>query len=179
MNEHVDPDNVQTGMARGPGKPRAFRWNGKAIALAALLAAGAAWRLFDFGKVDAQVRQAKGAYAEALADYRESTLKAVQDVEDAFMRLAQTRLRTEELEQEVSALNRARDLSEKAYRAGSITLTDVLDADRQLPVSRDALDASKADAARAAVRAFSAMGGGWDAPQPIARAEPARSPGTN
>jgi NodT family efflux transporter outer membrane factor (OMF) lipoprotein len=138
--------------------------------------AGFSWRLFDFGKVDAEVKRAEGAYAEALAEYRESTLKAVQDVEDAFMSLIQTQLRAEELEQEVSALTRARDLSESAYRAGSITLTDVLDADRQLLVSRDALDASKADAARAAVRAFRAMGGGWDAPRSIARAEAATSP---
>jgi len=141
--------------------------------------AGFSWRLFDFGKVDAQVKQAKGAYAEALAEYRESTLKAVQDVEDAFMALVQTELRTEELKQEVAALIRARDLSEKAYRAGSITLTDVLDADRQLLVSRDALDASRTDAARAAVRAFRAMGGGWNAPQSIAQAEADHLSGVN
>jgi NodT family efflux transporter outer membrane factor (OMF) lipoprotein len=139
-------------------------------------AAGFSWRLFDFGKVDAEVKRATGAYAEALAEYRQSTLKALQDVEDAFMTLVQTEFRTEELRHEVSALTRARDLSEKAYRAGSITLTDVLDADRQLLVSRDALDASKADAARAAVRTFRAMGGGWDAPPPIAQAQAASVP---
>jgi NodT family efflux transporter outer membrane factor (OMF) lipoprotein len=134
-------------------------------------AAGFSWRLFDFGKIDAEVAQAKGAHAQALAEYRESTLKAVEDVEDAFMALVQTELRSEELKQEVFALTRARDLSEKAYRAGSITLTDVLDADRQLLVSRDELDASRTDAARAAVRAFRAMGGGWDAPRPVAQAQ--------
>jgi outer membrane protein TolC len=65
---------------------------------------------------------------------------------------------------------KSRDLSEKAYRAGSITLTDVLDADRQLLASRDDLDATKADAARAAVRTFRSLGGGWDAPhQQVAR----------
>ncbi|YCA76746.1 efflux transporter outer membrane subunit [Cupriavidus sp. JZ107] len=141
--------------------------------------AGFSWRLFDFGKVDAEVKRAEGAYAEALAEYRESTLKAVQDVEDAFMTLVQTELRTDELKQEVFALTRARDLSEKAYRAGAIALTDVLDADRQLLVSRDALDASKADAARAAVRAFRAMGGGWDAPQPVVHAEAITPLGAN
>ncbi|CAM2157795.1 Efflux transporter outer membrane subunit [Pararobbsia alpina] len=127
------------------------------------------WRLFDFGKVDAEVKNARGSYAEALADYREAALKATEDVEDAFMTLSQTELRTQELEQEVAALTRARDLSEKAYRAGSITLTDVLDADRQLLDSRDDLDATKADAARAAVRTFRALGGGWDAPQQLAQ----------
>ncbi|WP_070106157.1 efflux transporter outer membrane subunit [Burkholderia plantarii] len=124
------------------------------------------WRLFDFGKVDAEVRQARGANAEALAQYRAAALKATQDVEDAFVTLAQTELRGGELGQEVTALTRARDLSEKAYRAGSITLTDVLDADRQLLVARDDLDATQADAARAAVRTFRALGGGWDAPRP-------------
>ncbi|KAA0180548.1 TolC family protein [Cupriavidus gilardii] len=146
----------------------------KSASLQSLGTVGFSWRLFDFGKVDAEVKQAEGAYAEALAEYRESTLKAVQDVEDALMTLVQTELRTDELQQEVSALTRVRDLSERAYRAGSITLTDVLDADRQLLVSRDALDASKADAARAAVRAFRAMGGGWDATQPLAQAQAVR-----
>jgi NodT family efflux transporter outer membrane factor (OMF) lipoprotein len=129
------------------------------------------WRLFDFGKVDAEVKEARGAYAEALADYKEAALKATEDVENAFMTLTQTELRTQELQQEVDALSRARDLSEKAYRAGSITLTDVLDADRLLLISRDDLDATKADAARAAVRTFRSLGGGWDAPQQLAQAK--------
>ncbi|BBP99539.1 RND transporter [Burkholderia sp. SFA1] len=123
------------------------------------------WRLFDFGRVDAEVKNARGAYAEALAQYREAALKAAEDVENAFMTLSQTELRAQEIQQEVDALMRARSLSEKAYRAGSITLTDVLDADRQLLVARNDLDATRADVARAAVRTFRALGGGWDAPQ--------------
>ncbi|RFU49160.1 efflux transporter outer membrane subunit [Paraburkholderia sp. DHOC27] len=128
------------------------------------------WRLFDFGKVDAEVRNARGAHAEALAQYKEAALKATEDVEDAFMALSQTEIQAQELQQEVDSLTKARDLSEKAYRAGSITLTDVLDADRLLLVSRDELDATRADAARAAVRTFRALGGGWDAPQQVAQA---------
>ncbi|MGF6415887.1 efflux transporter outer membrane subunit [Paraburkholderia sp. MM5482-R1] len=123
------------------------------------------WRLFDFGKVDAEVRNARGSYAEALAQYREAALKATEDVEDALMTLSQTEIRLQEIQQEVDSLMKARDLSEKAYRAGSITLTDVLDADRQLLDARNDLDATKADAARAAVRTFRSLGGGWDAPE--------------
>ncbi|AXF08419.1 NodT family efflux transporter outer membrane factor (OMF) lipoprotein [Paraburkholderia sp. GV068] len=120
------------------------------------------WRLFDFGKVDAEVKQARGANAEALALYRQAVLKAAEDVENAFTALSQTEARRQELQDEVASLTRARDLSERAYRAGAITLTDVLDADRQLLVARDDLDSSRADAARAAVGAFRALGGGWD-----------------
>jgi NodT family efflux transporter outer membrane factor (OMF) lipoprotein len=119
------------------------------------------WRLFDFGRVDAEVRQARGANAQALAQYRLAALKAAEDVENAFMSLSQTGLRVRELQGEVAALTRARDLSQRAYEAGSIPLTDVLDADRQLLFARDDLDGTRADEARAAVRTFRALGGGW------------------
>jgi outer membrane protein TolC len=55
-------------------------------------------------------------------------------------------------------------LSQKAYQEGAIALTDVLDADRQLLVAQDQLESTRADAARAAVSTFRALGGGWEAP---------------
>jgi outer membrane protein TolC len=122
------------------------------------------WRLLDFGKIDAEVAQARGANAEALAVYRQAVLRAAEDVENSFSLLSQTEAYQSELQAQVQELVQARDLSEQAYRAGSITLTDVLDADRQLLAAQDELDASKADAARAAVVVFRALGGGWDAP---------------
>ncbi len=99
--------------------------------------------------MDAEVKQARGANAEALALYRQGGAQgAAEDVENAFTALSQTEARRQELQGEVASLTRARDLSERAYRAGAITLTDVLDADRQLLVARDDLDSSRADAAR-------------------------------
>ncbi len=95
------------------------------------------WRLFDFGKVEAEVAQARGSNAEALAVYREAVLRAAEDVENALSGLAQTEADVIELQDEVQSLVKARDLAEQAYRAGSITLTDVLDADRQLLAAQD------------------------------------------
>lgn len=127
------------------------------------------WRLFDFGKVDAEVAQAKGGNAQALAVYRQSVLKAAEDVEDSLTVLVQTQLRVSEVQEQTDALVKARDLSEQAYRAGSITLTDVLDADSQLLTSRDELDTSRANAARAAVGVYRALGGGWTPGPAIAK----------
>ncbi|SRR5579859_1985352 len=124
-------------------------------------AAGLRWRLFDFGKVDAEVEQAKGAEAEALAQYRLSVLRATEDVENAFTTLVQTETHGQELTREVAALTRARDASQAAYERGVIPLTDVLDADRQLLAAQDALAQTRADAARAAVGSYRALGGGW------------------
>ena len=119
------------------------------------------WRIFDFGKIDAEVAQAKGANAESLAIYRQAVLHAAEDVENSMMSLSQTQVRVDEIQDQVQALVKARDLSEQAYRAGSITLTDVLDADSQLLTARDELDSNRAGAARAAVGVFRALGGGW------------------
>ena len=93
---------------------------------------GLRWRLFDFGRVNAEVKQARGVNAESLIDYRLAVLKAAEDVENALASLAETEAYSVEVQAEVQSLTRSRDLSQEAYKAGSITLTDVLDADRQV-----------------------------------------------
>jgi outer membrane protein TolC len=125
------------------------------------LIAGLRWRLFDFGRVDAEVKQARGANAEALIQYRSSVLRATEDVEDAFNALAQSESRRDEIASGIVSLQRVKDLSEQSYKAGVIPLTDVLDANRQLLVAKDDLASTRESAARAAVASFRAMGGGW------------------
>jgi NodT family efflux transporter outer membrane factor (OMF) lipoprotein len=120
------------------------------------------WRLFDFGKVNAEIAQARGANAEALAVYRQAVLKAAEDVENSVTAFSQTKVLLVELDGEVASLTRARNLSELAYKAGTITLTDVLNAERQLLSARDELYSSRANLARAAVGVFRALGGGWE-----------------
>ena len=122
-------------------------------------------RLFDFGRVNAEVKQARGANAEALIDYRQAILKAAEDVENALASLSETEAYSVEVQDEVQSLTRASDLSQEAYRDGSITLTDVLDADRQLLTAQDQLAENRADAARASVVVFRSFGGGWQPPK--------------
>ena len=123
--------------------------------------AGLRWRVFDFGKVSAEVAQAKGAKAEALARYQQAVLRAAEEIENAFTALVQLEAHNQELITEVAALKRARDASQDAYEGGVIALTDVLDADRQLLAAQDELAQTRADSARSAVSTFRALGGGW------------------
>jgi NodT family efflux transporter outer membrane factor (OMF) lipoprotein len=122
---------------------------------------GLRWRLFDFGRVTAEVEQARGANAEALLQYRSSVLHAAEDVEDAFSLLVQSENRRNEILREIAELQRVRDHSEESYAAGVIALTDVLDADRQLLVAKDDLAVARESAALAAVGSYRALGGGW------------------
>jgi NodT family efflux transporter outer membrane factor (OMF) lipoprotein len=123
--------------------------------------AGLRWRLFDFGKVDAEVAQANGANVQALLEYRQTVLRAAEDVENAFTSLLQLELQAHDLENEVDALARARDASQESYLAGASSLTDVLDADRQSLAAQDEFARIRADTDRAAVTSFRALGGGW------------------
>ncbi|WP_245605087.1 efflux transporter outer membrane subunit [Sphingomonas astaxanthinifaciens] len=127
---------------------------------------GLRWRLFDFGRVDAEIRAAKGRNAEALAAYRQTVLRASQDVEDAFSTLIQQEVRAAALRDGEASLARARQTSEAAYKGGVVSLIEVLDADRRLLDARDGLIQARAAATRGAIASFRALGGGWQAPKP-------------
>lgn len=123
--------------------------------------AGLRWRLFDFGRVDAEVAQADSAHSQALLAYRQTVLRATEDVENAFMSVAQLELQIHDLDDEVGALARAREASEQSYLGGASSLTDVLDADRQSLIAQDELALARADTDRSVVVSFRALGGGW------------------
>lgn len=127
---------------------------------------GLRWRLFDFGRIDAEINAAKGSNAEALAAYRLTVLRASQDVEDAFSTLIQQEARAVALHQGQTSLERARGASLAAYKAGMVSLIEVLDADRRLLEARDGAIQAQAAAARGGVASFRALGGGWN-PQSI------------
>jgi outer membrane protein TolC len=124
---------------------------------------GLRWRLFDFGRVDAEVAAARGKNAEELAAYRLTVLRASEDVENAFSTLVKQQARAQILADGDVSLTKARASSFAAYKGGVSSLLDVLDADRRLLENRDAEVQARAAAARAAVASFRALGGGWDA----------------
>lgn len=130
---------------------------------------GLRWRLFDFGRVDAEIKAAKGRNAEALAAYRQTVLRASQDVEDAFSTLVQQEARSVMLQQGEVSLARAQQASEVAYKGGVVSLIEVLDADRRLLETRDGAVQARAAAARGAVASFRALGGGWNPPELASR----------
>ncbi len=139
---------------------------------------GLRWRLFDFGRVDAEVAQARGGEAEALAAYKGVVLRATEEVEDAFSDLTQTQARADTLQRQLGELTVARAQAEQAYEGGVISLIEVRDTDRDLLAASDQLVQARAGADRAAVAAFRALGGGWspDAPS-LARSEPPKPKG--
>jgi NodT family efflux transporter outer membrane factor (OMF) lipoprotein len=122
---------------------------------------GLRWRLFDFGRVDAEIAAARGRDAEALAAYRLAALHASEDVEDAFSALVEREDQERILATGETSLTRASAASLAAYKGGVVSLIEVLDADSRLLATRDARAQAKTEAARAAVASFRSLGGGW------------------
>jgi NodT family efflux transporter outer membrane factor (OMF) lipoprotein len=122
---------------------------------------GLRWRLFDFGRINAQIEQAKGQEAEMLAAYRLAVLRATEDVENAFSALVKREEQAAVLAQGMDSLGRARGASFSAYQKGVVSLIEVLQADENLLRASDARVQAQTESARAAVAAFRALGGGW------------------
>lgn len=123
--------------------------------------AGLRWRLFDFGRINAQINQAKGQQAERLAAYRLAVLHATEDVENAVSARVNREAQADVLTQGVNALSRARDAAFAAYQQGTVSLIEVLQADDNVLRASDARLQAQTESARAAVAVFKALGGGW------------------
>lgn len=126
---------------------------------------GLRWRLFDFGRINAQIDLAKGQEAEMLAAYRLAVLHATEDVENALSALVKREEQALALAEGVDSLGRARGASFAAYQRGVVSLIEVLQADENLLRASDARAQAQTESARAAVAAFRALGGGWQPPE--------------
>ncbi|WP_244146476.1 TolC family protein [Paraburkholderia sp. BCC1876] len=132
---------------------------------------GLRWRLFDFGRVDAEVKAARGRNAEALAAYRQSVLQASADVENAFSALAKYDQQQQILKDGENSLAQARASTSAGYRNGRNSQLDLVEADAQLQRIQEARILAQSATARSAIASFKALGGGWDA-------DPATAPQT-
>ena len=119
--------------------------------------------VLSFGRNRAAIERARGATREAVAGYRQAVLQAAAEAESSLAALQRRREQAEALEQSRVALDRARVAARTAYQAGALSLIEALDAERRLQSVEDGLATARADAARAAVSSFRALGGGWQA----------------
>ncbi len=120
--------------------------------------------VLDFGKREQQKQQAKAAYDQTVADYRQTVLSGFQEVEDnlAILRV----LKGEAAVQTAAAQAAAQSLklADNQYKAGTVSYLDVITAQTaSLSTERTRLDI---DGRRlvASAALVKALGGGWQAP---------------
>lgn len=118
--------------------------------------------IFQGGRIDAQVEQARARYEELLAGYRGRVLIAYRDVEDALTDLHD---RSDAAQSQSKAVDSAREylrLADQQFRQGIASYFLVIDAERTL-LSNE-LTSAQLTSARliATVQLIKALGAGWD-----------------
>lgn len=87
--------------------------------------------LFDAGLRQSQVELAQAQQREAMASYRDTALTAFQEVENLLVSGTSLAVQEEQLREAVTQYETTRRIAETRYKAGSISLTDVLVIQRQ------------------------------------------------
>lgn len=136
-----------------------------------LVALGIDWSFLDLGRVRARIAAADADAAGELARYRQSVLRALEETENALVRLDRARAEDAHLERAARDSGRAAELARIRFDAGAIGLLEVLDAERTRLQAEDAFAAGRTRSATGAVALFRALAGGW--PDALALREPA------
>ncbi|HEY1751814.1 MAG TPA: efflux transporter outer membrane subunit [Caulobacteraceae bacterium] len=118
--------------------------------------------VFNRGRLHAAVRQRQSQADEVIFAYRKSVLTALQDVEDALIRLRADRLRLTDLRASALAAQDQADSAAVRYHNGLTAAADVLAARQTWRTDADAEVQAEATAAQDMVALYKALGGGWD-----------------
>jgi outer membrane protein, multidrug efflux system len=131
--------------------------------------------IFAGGKTTFNLNRARAAHDEALAAYRQAYLGAIADVESSFSQIRHLRSQHESLRLARQSADKAADLVNTRYQAGTAPYLEVIEANRA------ALNAQRASTQvvgrrwLAAISLIKALGGGWTEERtlPITVADPA------
>jgi len=134
-----------------------FNWESKYF----LISPTVAWRIFDAGRIMANIHLQEANKQEAALQYRGAILKALREVEDALTGYASERVRRNHLSEELRQDQRVLELARQRYDKGLADFLIVLDAERNVLASQDAMARSEVSVATELVALYKSLGGGW------------------
>ncbi|MBS0408425.1 MAG: efflux transporter outer membrane subunit [Proteobacteria bacterium] len=129
------------------------------------IGASVAETVFDAGARKAQVRQARAAYDQAVANYRQAVLTGLGQVEDNLA--AQRVLAAEQVQRDaaLAAATQNERIVANQYNAGQVDYTAVVVAQTAALNAQQTALQNQANQLAAAVDLISALGGGWTTAQ--------------
>jgi multidrug efflux system outer membrane protein len=132
------------------------------------LTTGIVQPIFDAGRLKAGQREAEARYQQGVAEYVQTVLDALGEVESALLIRKQ---QLERREREVKFLDEARatqQVAEDRYIRGLVIYLDVLNAQITRFQAEDSLALVDLAIMRNRVALHRALGGGWAEPEPVA-----------
>lgn len=117
--------------------------------------------LFKGGQLIARVDAAKARYTELAANYAQTVLTALREVEDALVNERLLEGRYEILEDWLKEAVTAETIAQRRYRLGLEQLITVLETERRRRLAEDELNRIKGELWTCRVNLFLALGGDW------------------
>ncbi len=117
--------------------------------------------VFEGGRNKANLARSEARYDETVADYRQTILQAVREVDDAFTAITRLSQRAAAQQRTVNSATRTVELSESRYQAGVVDYFEVVDAQRtELDAEQQAVFI-QLGRHLAAISLIRALGGDW------------------
>ena len=120
------------------------------------------WRIFDAGRIRANIRVQDARQEQALAAYEKTVLLSFEDVENSLVAYAKEQIRRRSLEDAVASSQDSLHLANQLYGNGLASFINVLDAERSLYQAQDALVQSDKAVTQNLISLYKALGGGWE-----------------
>jgi NodT family efflux transporter outer membrane factor (OMF) lipoprotein len=136
------------------------------LSAANLAALNIDWSFLDRGRVKARIAASRADGNAQLAQYQQTVLLALEDVEGAYVRYARSREQDAALQKSSLDSKQAAELANVRYREGATGLLDLLDAERVELEAEDAYATSHLNSAANAVGLYRSLAGGWPQHQP-------------
>jgi multidrug efflux system outer membrane protein len=126
------------------------------------IAPSVSWEVFNMGRTRSNIAQQEALQEQSLIVYEKTVLTALQEVENALIALNKEQEHRKALVDAVAFNEKAVDLSVKLYTEGQTDFLNVLQAQRALFVTQDALAQSTQTVSTDLIALYKALGGGWD-----------------
>jgi multidrug efflux system outer membrane protein len=124
------------------------------------------WSFLDVGRVRQRIKAAGARHEAAFANYEQTVLLALEDVENALSDYSRQRRRQEHLAAAARASVLAADLASQRFEGGVSDFLAALDANRTAFEAEDLLAQSQTATATALVALYKALGAGGETPLP-------------
>jgi multidrug efflux system outer membrane protein len=122
----------------------------------------ATWPVFAAGKIVWNIKLQNALQEQALLTYQQTVLTALKEVETALVAYAKEQDHQKALATAVANNRQAVDAAMKLYVAGKTDFLNVLDAQRSLFATEDALTQSTRTLGTDLIALYKALGGGWE-----------------
>jgi NodT family efflux transporter outer membrane factor (OMF) lipoprotein len=119
------------------------------------------WPALNLGRVKARVDVSRARESEARAQYDQTVLRALEEVETSLVRYRTARARVDRIQEAAEASERAAELARLRFSGGVAGFLEVLDAERTQLEAETQLAQGRTEAATAYAALYKALGGAW------------------